>query len=91
MPYWARTDRGGAQQRASLRRSVILWGTRDTMVPPADAQRFHADIAGSNLVILPGIGHLAQEEDPEGTLSALRYFLTATPSPPTRPDRLDGP
>ena len=64
--------------------TLILWGTRDTVVQPADAQRFHADIAGSNLVMLPGIGHLAQEEDPEGTLAALRHFLSGTRSAPTR-------
>lgn len=56
--------------------TLILWGTADRVLPgPPDAERFHAAIAGSRLVVLPGIGHVAQEEDPEATVAALERFL----------------
>ena len=55
--------------------TLILWGTRDPVIPPADAARFHADVAGSTVVLLPGVGHVAQEEDPAGTVAAVRRFL----------------
>lgn len=55
--------------------TLILWGTKDSVIPPSDAERFHADIRGSHLVMLPGVGHLSQEEDPDGTVAAVRTFL----------------
>ncbi len=50
--------------------TVILWGDRDTVIPPADAQVFKNDIGGSQLVMFPELGHLPQEEDPAATLAA---------------------
>ena len=55
--------------------TLILWGSKDTYVPPADARRFHADIPHSKLVMVPGVGHLAQEEDAIGTVAAFERFL----------------
>ncbi len=57
--------------------TLIIWGDRDTVVPPADARRFHEDIIGSQLVIFPGLGHLPYEEDPEATSAAVVAFLAA--------------
>jgi pimeloyl-ACP methyl ester carboxylesterase len=54
--------------------TLILWGTNDAVVPYTDAERFHADIAGSTLVTLPGVGHLPQEEDPGATAASFRRF-----------------
>ena len=58
--------------------TLIMWGTKDTVIPPADAQRFHSAIKGSTLVLLPGVGHLAQEEDPAGTAAAFERFMEET-------------
>lgn len=58
--------------------TLILWGTRDTVIPPSDTERFHDDIPGSVVKLLPGVGHLAQEEDPAGTVAALNQFLADT-------------
>lgn len=55
--------------------TLIMWGDRDTTVPLSDASRFQADIKNSELVVLPGVGHLAQEEDPSGTVAALKTSL----------------
>jgi pimeloyl-ACP methyl ester carboxylesterase len=55
--------------------TLILWGAKDRLVPPVNAQRFHADIAGSQLVVLPGLGHVPQEEDAQASVAPVRAFL----------------
>ena len=45
--------------------TLVLWGREDRIVPVEWARRFHEDIAGSRLVILDGLGHVPQEEDPQ--------------------------
>jgi pimeloyl-ACP methyl ester carboxylesterase len=58
--------------------TLILWGTKDKFIPAApDAEQFHQRIAGSKLVMLPGDGHVAQEEDPGGTLAAFEQWLAS--------------
>jgi pimeloyl-ACP methyl ester carboxylesterase len=55
--------------------TLILWGGLDRLTPPGAAHRFHADIAGSKLVIFDDLGHLPQEEDPVRTVLAVQKFL----------------
>jgi len=55
--------------------TLILWGDRDRLIPPLYAERFHRDIAGSELVMFPGLGHVPHEEDPAATVAALLAFL----------------
>ncbi len=55
--------------------TLILWGTKDTTIPPHPAaEAFHQRIAGSTLVMLPGDGHVSQEEDPQGTVAAFKAW-----------------
>lgn len=69
----------GIDRLAKLKLPVlILWGGRDRLVPPAAAQRFHADIPGSRVVVFDGLGHLPQEEDPAATLTEMQKFLAGT-------------
>ncbi len=55
--------------------TLILWGGRDRLIPPADAERFHRDIAGSTVALFPALGHVPHEEDPSGTAAAVSAFL----------------
>ena len=55
--------------------TLILWGGRDRLIPRAAGERFHADIAGSRLVVFDDLGHLPHEEDPERTIAPVREFL----------------
>jgi pimeloyl-ACP methyl ester carboxylesterase len=55
--------------------TLILWGGRDRVIPPAHAQRVADDIAGSRSVVFETLGHLPQEEDPAGTVAAAKTFL----------------
>ncbi len=56
--------------------TLILWGGRDRLIPPADAERFHRDIAGSRLAVFDELGHVPQEEDPAATVAVARRFLS---------------
>ncbi len=55
--------------------TLILWGARDHLIPPSNAQLFAKDIAGSRLVMFDELGHVPQEEDPVATLAAAREFM----------------
>ena len=55
--------------------TLILWGGKDRLVPPVNAQRFHADIAGSQLVVFPALGHVPHEEDAQQSVAPVRAFL----------------
>jgi pimeloyl-ACP methyl ester carboxylesterase len=56
--------------------TLILWGTKDRLIPPSNGAAFERDIAGSRLVTFPALGHVPQEEDPVTTLVPVQEFLT---------------
>lgn len=56
--------------------TLVLWGGRDRLIPPAMAQRFAADIRGAKAVVFDGLGHVPQEEDPARTVQAVLAFLS---------------
>jgi pimeloyl-ACP methyl ester carboxylesterase len=55
--------------------TLIIWGALDRLTSPEAAHRFHADIAGSKLMIFDDLGHLPQEEDSTRTVLAVQEFL----------------
>ena len=55
--------------------TLILWGGRDELIPPVNAERFKRDIKGSRLVLFDELGHVPQEEDPARTVAVLMGFL----------------
>lgn len=55
--------------------TLILWGGRDRLIPPQYGRRFHAEIAGSQLVEFAQLGHVPHEEDPVATAAAVESFL----------------
>jgi pimeloyl-ACP methyl ester carboxylesterase len=57
--------------------TLILWGGLDHVVPVSDAERFHENIAHSQLVVFGQLGHVPQEEDPAQTVRALEDFLAS--------------
>jgi pimeloyl-ACP methyl ester carboxylesterase len=57
--------------------TLIIWGGKDRLIPPVNAQRFHEDVAGSTLVIFDDMGHAPEEEDPARTVEAVKQFLDA--------------
>jgi pimeloyl-ACP methyl ester carboxylesterase len=54
---------------------LLLWGEKDAMIPVANAQDYLAALPNARLVVLPGVGHLPQEEAPAVSLGPLLQFL----------------
>ncbi|MBP6279979.1 MAG: alpha/beta hydrolase, partial [Rhodocyclaceae bacterium] len=57
--------------------TLIIWGAKDRLIPLENGQRFHREIAGSQLVIFDQLGHVPQEEDPVQTVAVASKFITA--------------
>ena len=57
--------------------TLVIVGRRDTVTPPAVAEKLTASIRGARLVVLENAGHLSNLEQPEGFNQAVRMFLTA--------------
>lgn len=55
--------------------TLILVGDEDVATVPAKAERMHAAIAGSTLVVIPGAGHSASIEQPALVTKAIQDFL----------------
>lgn len=55
--------------------TLIIWGGRDQLIPPVNAERFQRDIEGSRVVLFDDLGHVPQEEDPARTVAVLQTFL----------------
>lgn len=58
--------------------TLLVWGTQDQMIPPANAQDYLAAMPQAQLVSLPGLGHVPFEEAPAAALVPVRAFLTQT-------------
>jgi pimeloyl-ACP methyl ester carboxylesterase len=69
---------------ASSLPTLIIWGDRDDIIPVSHAHAAHAAIPGSRLVILEGVGHFPQIEQPKQFVAALVDFVDST-----KPARLD--
>ena len=55
--------------------TLIVVGAEDTITPPAMSEQMHGAIAGSELVILPEVGHLSSLEDPVAFNQTVSKFL----------------
>jgi pimeloyl-ACP methyl ester carboxylesterase len=55
--------------------TLLVYGDRDVRAPLDVARRLHAAIAGSRLVVLPGVGHVCNIEAPDEFNAAVRTFL----------------
>jgi magnesium chelatase accessory protein len=57
---------------------LLIAGANDRTIPPADSARLREMIPGASLTEMPGLGHLAHEEDVAATASLICNFLAAT-------------
>jgi len=66
----------GSERLARLTQpTLILWGGRDRLIPPAVGERLAQAIPGSQLVVFPTLGHVPHEEDPALTVVPVKAFL----------------
>ncbi len=61
--------------------TLIIHGDRDLLVPVENAGVLGQRIAGSQVRIVPGVGHLFFWEKPEESARAVVEFLSAVPAP----------
>ena len=53
---------------------LLVVGEADAAIPPAQAAQVQGIVPGAALASLPGLGHLAHEEDPEGAACLVLEF-----------------
>jgi len=57
--------------------TLVMVGDEDVATVPAKAERIHAAITGSRLVVIPGAGHTSSVEQPDVVNAALEGFLAS--------------
>ena len=62
---------------------VILVGAQDRIVPPALSDRLHALVPGSELVRVPGAGHMPQFTAPDAVVAAVDRAAELAGAAPT--------
>ncbi|MEX0781071.1 MAG: alpha/beta hydrolase [Dehalococcoidia bacterium] len=55
--------------------TLIIWGDQDRLIPPAYGPLFQTKIAKSELVTIPGAGHMAPLENTTAFAAEVRAFL----------------
>ena len=55
--------------------TLLIWGEQDQMIPSTNAQSYAHVLSNSTTVIVPKLGHLLQEEQPDKGLTAVMQFL----------------
>lgn len=56
---------------------LLLWGEDDRLIPVSNAQDYLGALPNAELTVLPGVGHLPQEEAPDVSLVPVEAFLSA--------------
>jgi pimeloyl-ACP methyl ester carboxylesterase len=55
--------------------TLLIWGKQDQMIPSTNAQSYANVLSNSTTVLVPKLGHLLQEEQPEKGLAVVMQFL----------------
>jgi 2-hydroxy-6-oxonona-2,4-dienedioate hydrolase len=59
--------------------TLIIWGRDDMLIPLAMGEQFHKEIAGSQMIVMEGTGHIPMVGKPAEFNQAVANFLTAPP------------
>ena len=62
------------------RPTMVLWGTRDRVLPHTQAKEAFSHLPEGYLELIPECGHLPHVEQPERFVSSLRRFLSENAS-----------
>lgn len=55
--------------------TLILWGAKDTWIPPEDAAKFAQELPNAEVIIYPDAGHIPMEEIPQRSAADALTFL----------------
>lgn len=64
--------------------TLLIWGTKDIVLPVEQAEKFHERIDDSRLVRIEGAGHMVMYEEPEETARAIDTFIAESSRRTTR-------
>ena len=65
---------------SSIRKPTLLvWGSKDVLIPPSVGESMHHLIAGSSMTLIEGCGHLAPAQCVAPVLATTLQFLKAKP------------
>jgi pimeloyl-ACP methyl ester carboxylesterase len=64
---------------------LVLVGDKDRITPPEHSELIAQTVAGAELVVLPGAGHMLQLEQPEQTTRHLRALVRRAAAAHRRP------
>ncbi|MFC0314073.1 alpha/beta fold hydrolase [Gordonia phosphorivorans] len=67
-----------AQAAAAPVPTLVIWGAKDRILPADHAASVRRELPHADLVVLPGVGHMAQLEVPERFLAIAEPFLIAS-------------
>ncbi len=60
--------------------TLVIHGDLDRLIPPANGDNVHAEIAGSRLHTIHGVGHMFFWEKPEESAKIITEFLSKVPA-----------
>jgi pimeloyl-ACP methyl ester carboxylesterase len=63
---------------AAVLPTLIVWGERDSIIPPRHGQAAHEAMPGSRLELFPGAGHMPHHQDPDRFAEILAGFCGDT-------------
>lgn len=67
--------RAAERARGITAPTLVIFGREDRIINPSAAESFRERIAGSEVVMLDGVGHLPMEEAPQATARVIQEFL----------------
>jgi pimeloyl-ACP methyl ester carboxylesterase len=59
--------------------TLIIWGRDDVLIPLAMGEQLHQGIAGSQMIVIDGTGHIPMVGKPVEFNQAVRKFLNSPP------------
>jgi 4,5:9,10-diseco-3-hydroxy-5,9,17-trioxoandrosta-1(10),2-diene-4-oate hydrolase len=59
--------------------TLLIWGDRDRAVGLSSGRQLQSVLPLSSLIVLPGVGHIAFEEQPDVCNRAMQDWLARTP------------
>ena len=67
--------------------TLLVWGSKDRVVDPGSAERLRQQFKDVRLEVIPGAGHLPQEECPQEFCRIVADFLARLSSQPATTTR----
>jgi pimeloyl-ACP methyl ester carboxylesterase len=61
--------------------TLVIWGDHAAIIRVEHGSAARAARPGSQLAVLPGLGHFSHVESPAAAVAAIKEFIAASPDP----------